>query len=983
MKNFKWYLCLLVIAQNHSSYVFSMEPQQVIAVGVDVGGTNTDAVLVSGNRLISKHKTATTPDITTGVVKAITALFEEHKNLKAEVKSINIGTTHLLNALLERKGLTRPLVIRLGAPATTAVPPALDWPQDLKEQLLGNEAYIERGGLEFNGVEIAPLDTEALIKLAYRTLDASIKSVAITGVFANVDASQEEAAKALFKRINPNVEVSLSHTMGNLGILARENATILNACLTEHYVKVSRAFKEAVNHLGIKTNVFLTYGDGTKTNLNDLSSTPLRTLNSGPINSIKGAALLAHIKDGVTVDIGGTSSDVGLIKDGQPVNESSHFSIAGIQCNFSSARFNSFALGGGTIIKPSGMGTGTIGPESVAKDLCIKALVYGGDTLTVTDIACALGRLHLGVLDQNALKHKISSLVPGQDVNSFIKSIDELIHEKLAHGILQVIGSMESVPAALVLVGGGASLFDLNNLQKLLASYFTSILIPQSADVANALGAAHSLIGGKYVQVYNYAHLPRHEALAQATHEAKKNAIAKGADPKTLTIASIHEIPLNYLVGDPNQLTVSVVGNDRGDYTASLDTPVIAIVESTIQNRPQVTSEHVRIEKVESLIENQNTLKLENVEYLTKNAIDDLALGAGILGSGGGGSPWLGHQMALYALSQHAKIKRIALKDLPDDAFVVVFGGMGSPTVAAERLLSVSESIRAIRQIEKSIGKRVDALVTMEAGGMNALYPLFACAMLDIPVVDCDCMGRAFPGINMVTPTIYGTFDEHYAALSNGRKDVFVRADQKNFTSLENDARAVTLDMGGIASIAYLPMTGAQAKQWTIPHSLSIAQALGKALRESQNLSFNQRLAALNTALALTDYKQARKVCEGKIIAVRRKESKGFSIGGFVVENSQTKEKVEVGFQNENLVARRQGTHEILAQVPDLITVVDKNNFQPISCEDLAYGQEVVVLTLTAPKMMATEKALAVVGPQVYPMDLLFDLLSSHLEKTK
>jgi DUF917 family protein len=231
----------------------------------------------------------------------------------------------------------------------------------------------------------------------------------------------------------------------------------------------------------------------------------------------------------------------------------------------------------------------------------------------------------------------------------------------------------------------------------------------------------------------------------------------------------------------------------------------------------------------------------------------------------------------------------------------------------------------------------------------------------------------------MITPTICGTFNEYYAALSNGRKSMLIQADNTNFSSLENRVRTATIDMGGTISMAYLPMTGAQVKQWAIKGTLSTAQEMGKALRQSQGEPFGLRLQALNKVLATTDYKKAERLFEGKIITVRRKESEGFSVGGFIVEDNKSKEKVEVGFQNENLVARKQDTGEILAQVPDLITVVDKNNFKPISCEDLRYGQEAAILKMKAPAMMSTEKALAIVGPQAYPMQQIFKLLNSQL----
>ena len=976
-----FYLCIYALI-SYASTMNAMEKEGAntknrITVGIDVGGTNTDAVLLSDKKLISKVKTITTQDITTGVVKALSSLLETNGHLREHITSVNIGTTHLLNALLQRKGLIKPLVLRLAAPATTAVPPAMDWAPGLKEELLGDAIHILPGGYEFNGQEISPLDSAALEHLAKQSKENTTQSVAITGVFANVNPAQEERVKALFKHYNPEIEVSLSHTMGDLGLLARENATILNACLIQQYHIIRKAFKEAVEHLGVKAPVFLTYGDGTKTRLDDSSTTPLRTLNSGPINSIKGAASIAQVKDAVTVDIGGTSSDVGLLKDGEPVNENSRFALGGITCNFSSARLHSFALGGGSIIKIGENKAIEIGPESVGKDFSERALVYGGDILTPTDIAVVLGRLSLGTLDSTALKRKISHFAQSEDVDSFIKRVDAAVHEKLVCGIIHIIDALEDSPSTLVLVGGGATLFDLQRLKELMPQ-FRSLIVPQCSDVANALGAAMSLIGGTYVNVYDYAKVPRPDAVADATEKAKRMAITKGAEPESIKVVAISDIPLSYLVGDPNQLTVSVVGADSGNYSLAAQEPTVAL--SVLDQVPRLLA--TKSVRTETESKPQESLKprvqLHGIETLTALDVNDIAAGSGLLGSGGGGNPEFGRQLALYTLRNGAKIQKISFENLPDDALTIVFGGVGSPAVSSERLPAIDEGIKAIQEMEKKLGRHIDALVLGEIGGSNATEPLFVAASLGIPVVDCDCMGRALPGIDMSVPCIYGAFDEYCATLSNGGDGILIQADDKSFASLEDKVRKIVVEMGGTASMAELPMTGAQVKKWTIKGTLSIAQALGKALRLSQGEPFSKRLEALNKVLAITDYKKAEKIGEGKIIYVRRRELGGFSVGGFIVEDHHTKEKLEVGFQNENLIARKQSTREILAQVPHLITVIDKNTFQTISCEDLRYGQDVVILTMKAPALIATEKALTVVGPHAFPMKQIFELLNSH-----
>ncbi|NGX42975.1 MAG: Acetophenone carboxylase gamma subunit, partial [Chlamydiae bacterium] len=358
-------------------------------IGVDVGGTNTDAALLIGNELVAACKTTTTNDITTGIVTAITALFRDSNIAKEKITSINIGTTHLVNACIQREGLNKVMVLRLAGRATTALPPGSDWPDDVREELIGEESYIIDGGYEYDGKEIASINPRQIHWAIQRATAKKVHSVAVIGVFANVNPSQEEEVKRMFNETNPTIHVTVSHTMGGIGLIARENATIVNAASFLLFQKISQAFKVAITELSLLSDVYLTYGDGTKTPLDDNASTPLKTFHSGPANSISGAAILSKLKDAVTVDIGGTTCDVGLLKDNKPVNENSSFPITGIgvRCNFVLPHLHSFGLGGGTIISLDGAGSITIGPNSVGLHLQEKALVFGGDVLTSTDIA--------------------------------------------------------------------------------------------------------------------------------------------------------------------------------------------------------------------------------------------------------------------------------------------------------------------------------------------------------------------------------------------------------------------------------------------------------------------------------------------------------------------------------------------------------------------------------------------------------------------
>lgn len=654
-----------------------------IKIGVDVGGTNTDAVLLINNKLVAFKKAPTTSDITAGIVNVTKSIIRESQISADKIQSINIGTTHLINACIQRKGLNQVMALRLAGESTTALPPGSGWPEDIRENIIGDESYICSGGYEYDGKQISPIKPEQIQWAIHQAKASKIQSIAVTGVFANVNPEQELEVRSRFYDADPSIKLTVSHEMGGLGLIPRENASILNAASIDLFTKISAAFRKAVNLLQMPAKVFLTYGDGTKTSLEDIHSTPLKTFHSGPANSISGVASLTGLKEAVTVDIGGTSSDVGLLRGGEPVNENSSFPMTGlgIPCNLILPRINSFGLGGGSIIFYKGEDDIQVGPDSVGYELTAKALVFGGEILTPTDIAFALGRLEIGVLDQEAIMKKMEQFAEGKSVEEMLAQIDKKLHSLLYEGIKETLTSMETVPDHLVLVGGGAAIFDVNRLKSLMGKQFAGVLIPKQGAVANALGAARSKIGARFAQVYDYAKTSRNVAFSEVTERAKSEAIKKGAFPESVKVSSIKETQINYLSGNPHEVTVGVVGEDGGSayLIDSASSPTrLQTYKATDQLEPLVSSRRI----VQASL---HSTAIKGSVTLSKVEVGDIAIGAGFLGSGGGGSPVLGYQLALNTLSRGEKIRTVSLSHLPDDALVVVFGVMGSPVVVDER----------------------------------------------------------------------------------------------------------------------------------------------------------------------------------------------------------------------------------------------------------------------------------------------------------
>ena len=506
-------------------------------VGVDVGGTNTDAVLMDGQRLVGAAKVPTTEDVTGGIVSAITELVNQGVD-GHRINAVMVGTTHFTNALLERRSLTPTAVIRLALPATQLLPPLVDWPDTLNDAI-GGLSYMVGGGNEFDGREIATIDRDGVKKAVRDAQAQGARAIAVSGVFSPVDPSHEREAATLINEQAPEIRVCLSHENGRMGLLERENAAILNACLGDVAATTIRGMEEALETLGIRTSLFMSQNDGTLMDTSFALRFPVLTVSSGPTNSMRGAAYLSGVTDGIVVDIGGTSTDVGALVKGFPRESAVAVDVAGVRTNFRTPDMVSVALGGGSIV---GRDPWRIGPESVGYRLTDDALVFGGNTLTTTDIAVACGRARLG--DWRRLAPVERVLVQ--------RGIAE-IQAQVETAVDRVKLSQDDVP--VVLVGGGSIL-----LGKSLQGA-SRLLRPENAGVANAIGAAIAQIGGQVERVYSLDSSSRDEAIADCTAAAIEQASAAGADPASIEVVDVEEVPLTYVPSNATRVRVKAVGD--------------------------------------------------------------------------------------------------------------------------------------------------------------------------------------------------------------------------------------------------------------------------------------------------------------------------------------------------------------------------------------------------------------------------------------
>lgn len=344
---------------------------------------------------------------------------------------------------------------------------------------------------------------------------------------------------------------------------------------------------------------------------------------------------------------------------------------------------------------------------------------------------------------------------------------------------------------------------------------------------------------------------------------------------------------------------------------------------------------------------------------VTEEILEALEIGAGILGTGGGGNPYLGKVEALQQLRAGKTIRVVSLDEVADDAFTTTVGGMGSPTVGIERIGRGDECIRAMRALERHMGREFTHVIPGEIGGSNSMRPMIVAARVGVPVIDGDGMGRAFPELQMDTFAIYGVAPTPGAlADPRGHEAIFDKIDDP--VTLERYARAVTIQMGGAAGYAFPPMTGAEVKRTAIPGTVTLAVEIGRAVRRA-------RAALRNPVDAALSVSGGERLFHGKIVDVERRLLGGFARGVLQLEGSgpDAGRSLRIDFQNENLIARTE-EGEILAVVPDLICLVDEDSAEPITTEIVRYGLRVVALGIPAPEMLKTPESLAVVGPGAF-----------------
>ncbi|KAM3076099.1 hypothetical protein ACMFMG_006383 [Clarireedia jacksonii] len=951
-------------------------------IGIDVGGTNTDAVVLQNENVLAWHKTPTTSNIQDGVEEAIAAVIKKANIPRDNINSINIGTTQFVNAVLEQDAnkLDKVAVIRLCGPYSRGSPPFVDFPPSLRQLMEGHYGFVS-GGLQVDGSPISDLNVEELKEHAAIIKAKSISSVVVIGIYSPSNPSQEEEARRILsKELGPRFDISCSYNIGRIGFLERENASILNASLRRFARHVIAGFAYAVQAYG--ASLYITLNDGTLSQASIAAEHPVRCFSSGPTNSARGAALLAkneteNLKDGgevLVIDVGGTTTDIcALLPSGYPRQSAAFVKIAGIRTNFTIPDVHSIALGGGSLVRLTKNGQTSVGPDSVGPRLEKESISFGGEILTATDL----------VMTNDKIK-SIASELKHDGQREIQRALEQAIdHVKTKQG-----------DATAILVGGGSII-----VEKQIAGV-GKVIRPKYLEVANAIGAAIGKISGIVDTVVTIGEKTMPEEIEEAKALATERCIAAGGDKNTIEVVEVEVLPINYVTNGATQLVVRVVGDLRRTVAESRIVRPLIEQNWTKTERPDSGYSDSAFDADKLLTSGKaSTYEIsENVDianyrphiegdiwHLSEIDLKFLLDGAGVLGVGSCGEPYPSYIACMLALKENGGVRIRRQDTIPDDAVVLTAGFMGSPTVYLERIPGLEELTDTIKALMSSTGiTSFDATIPNEIGGLNAFESLLAAHRLGKPVLDTDCVARAYP---MVWQTVRCLNDVPVtpAAVANGTGKTSVFLSSKDIEEAEELMRNACTDQGSLSGMVTNPISGKEAK--TLPsNSYSWAWTIGRSIAIARSLK-------IDPVSALIESQNGILLFTGKVVSVTRTVAKGFTRGSVlldsiptITEAAPTQEATSslyVEFENENLCAiqKTKGKEDVvLALCPDLITFLDIANGAPLGISDYKYGLRVSVIALKAPPMWTSEKGLEMGGPKAFGLNMDYEGISASKE---
>lgn len=958
-----------------------------LLIGVDVGGTNSDLAVLDPAYLndipekcvLAWHKTVTTPDVSKGIENAIKYVIEDPTNSisKDEIAAVTIGTTHFINAVVERDAnrLDKVAVLRLSGPFGKGVPPFGDFPQDLANVINGYHAFLN-GGVRVDGVPIQPLNEDELVYHINKIKQLGIKAIAVIAIFPSIDPSMELRSKEIINKIYPECNVVLSHTISGLGFVERENATILNASIKRFGKKIIKSFVHAIKTLGLSNStVLLSQNDGTVLSIKEALETPIKTFSSGATNSMRGASILCNHypdvkgKNVMVCDVGGTTTDVGqLLSSGFPRQSAVYSYVGGVKVNFSMPHVESIGLGGGSIVRDNNDEL-TIGPDSTGAEIINKAIVFGGSTITTSDVTISK---YLDSVSADKLPTLIKMGDPTILLNKFSPEFKDKYSTVVKRLLERVIDKMKTSadPIPVIFVGGG-SFIAPDNLEGA-----SKVIKPPFYQVANAIGAA---LGKISCSISEIKHLSgseeeRENVVKELTQRATEDVVKKGALRSSVIVVNIISDVVPY-TERVYKFEVKVVGDV--DYEKSSTSR--ELLEDDIFNDNDYDDEkiykdvkvsNVEIEKIDYA--NYKPKVIDGYWHLSQVDIDFIGNGGYILGCGGGGDP-NSHVIEIKNMIKNGyDIKVITLEKFNEitngNGRALKPAYIGSPTISHEKLHG-DELLDSIKTIEAFEGHKIDATAAWEIGGSNGLCGIWCAGMLNLPFVDLDSLGRAYPTTwQSTTSVVHNGKGYPYCAMSDGNGFEVLFKKVVNDKQLEDVARDCIYRQGCRGGLAFPSRLIPDLKNESIMNTLSLSWRIGRAVFIARNNcdldNLPQRIIDATGGSECTKF-----LLTGKIIGVEKKLKRGYGYGIVEIETlDETKSKYEIPFKNENIAVIEKNTKRVLCSVPDLITCVDVDG-NAVGTQDYRYGLIVYVIAFAPSPIWTTERGISIGGPKGFDED--------------
>lgn len=742
------------------------------------------------------------------------------------------------------------------------------------------------------------------------------------------------------------------------------------------------SFEAAINGLGIRCPLMLTQNDGTVVSASMAAQIPIRTFSSGATNSMRGAAFLAAShpdldKKGpvIVADIGGTTCDVGmLLKSGFPRQSAAYTTVGGVRMNFTMPHVESVGLGGGSIVRELANGAVTVGPDSVGSEIKHDALVYGGSTITATDVTVATA-----IEGSPALWNEIGTRKLAKDkLSAHLCNRAAARIKTILESVIDRIKTLPD-PIPVLLVGGGAIIApsDLKGASK--------VIMPQFSGVANAVGAAMGKVSGKVDLIETiHAGYTETQAQAKAQERAIADAVKNGALASTVIVTEVDSLPLQYTA---NKVRIMVKATGEIDYARlkvmTEDAPQEELYFKTGGEVKKRLHHKQPVEESVDITTYKPTVTSNREWLISEVDLECISIGAYILGTGGGGSPYEMKLQIREILRQGGTIKVMDIEDIVSgnkDAKVSMCGFAGSPTVLNEQLCR-HEIRQAYDILHKNfLHKAPEGVVSIEIGGSNGLQSLYmaSSAQLDVPCVDGDFMGRAYPTLWQVTPYVLETgLDGQQPvadlftplAISDGNGNTAVVVTSESLLNTEKLVRANLSELGSAVGFFTTAMCARKVEAWVIKNSISLAWRIGAAVlraRQSNELDNVGRFIIESVGGPGV----AREIYRGKIVGIERRLEKGHAYGEVIIESTSSTgssfaERLTIPFKNENIMAKLGS--QVLASVPDLISVIDEKTGEAIGTPEYKYGLHVLVLVITGSHhWTSSPRALEIGGPAAF-----------------